>query len=441
MMDYFKDRPTFINGAYWGCKGATRDSADIVLVAPNNDIIELQRDIDVGETRKFKTGHSVRVTNVLLSGRSTYADVVVTGIVTPPAPVIPGIPEPPAPGEICTEAYNTELVVKIPNKDGGFKSYTYNVYVPPVCTPTVPEPPAPPVPPIPPVCTEGDLAGEITCWDGSKIHTLVCKNNVFVPTGTICPPMVQAKTVKILTTGYNLPNAYVGTTVEIIAAVMCGLDKSDGEYALLTLDGTPIAESRTGSSTLGPGFVSFKWTVTGESGPRKLCVRVPKSDVCPNYSEAVDCKIMMVSSAPPSIQEQLKIERGELRERLELIRREREFVETLQKGDVDFPSFAILPTITIPETEVDIEKVIEEWEEHVGDTGTIRIPSIPIPEQLNLLPTVSIDNNIIGYPPININVVPGKHTIKVELKGLAPIYKTVTVEPDKVLTITDLSFI
>jgi len=433
MMDYFKDRPTFINGAYWGCKGTSRTSADIVLVAPNNDIIELQRDIDVGETRKFNNGPSVRVTNVLISGTSSYADVVVTGTVAPEEPdipKIPGIPEPPTPGEICTAASNIGMVIKIPNKDGSFKSYTYNVYIPPVCKPVIPGPPTPPK-----VCTEGELAGEITCWDGSKINTLICKNNIFVPTGDICPSQVQAKTVKILTTtGYNLPNAYVGKTIEIIAAVMCGLDKSDGEYALLTLDGEPIAESWTGRSSFGPGFVTFKWTVEGESGPRKLCVRVPKSDECPGYSEATDCKIMMVSSVRPSIAEQLERERGELRERLELIRLERETTEPSQKGEIS------LPEITV-DTDTDIESVIEDWEEHAEDVGTIKIPSIPTPDNINLLPTVSIDNNIIGYPPININVIPGKHQIKVELKGLSPIYKTITIEPDQELTITDISFI
>ena len=404
MENYFKDRPTFINGAYWGCKGVSRSSAHIVLVAPNNDIIELQRSINVGETRKFKNGPSVRVTKVLLSGFASYADVIVTGAVTP---TVPDVSKPPVPGEVCTDGYNTNLVIKIPNRNGGFKSYTYNVYVPPVCVPGIPEPPVIPVPPVIPK-----------------------------------PLLPRAKTVKILTTaGYNLPDAYVGKTIEIIAAVMCGLDKSDGEYALLTLDGVPIAESRTGTSSLGPGFVTFKWTVEGESGPRKLCVRVPKSDVCPNYSEATDCKVMMVSTVRPAVAEQLERERAELRERLELIRLEREIVETIQKEDGVFPPVPTLPEITIPEPKVDIEEVIEELEEKVEVIGTIKIPSIPIPKKLNLLPTVSIDNNVIGSPPININVVPGKHTIKVELKGLTPIYKTVNVEPGQVLTITDISFI
>ena len=414
MRDYLGDRPTFINGAWWGCKGVSRNSAGIVQVTPNNDIIEYHRSIDVGETQKFKAGPSVRVTNVLLSRRDSYADVVVSGAVTPTAP---GILTPPKPGEVCTDAYDTSLVIKIPNKDGSLKSYTYTVRVPPVCVPTIPEPPAilptPPVtPPEPPV------------------------------EPPILPILPHAKTVKILSTaGYNLPNAYVGKTVEIIAAVMCGTDKSDGEYAILTLDGAPIAEGRTGVSSLGAGFVTFKWTVEGESGPRKLCVRVPKSDVCPNYSEAIDCKVMMVSSVRPPISEQLKGERAELRDRLELIRLERKHVESLQKGGVDIPSIALpeikipdtLPEITIPDVEVDKEKVEE--------IGTIKIPAIPIPDKLNLLPTVSIDNNLIGFPPINIDVVPGKHQIKVELKGLTPIYKTVTIEPGQVLTITDISFI
>jgi PEGA domain. len=411
MMDYFKDRPTLINGAWWGCRGVSRSSADIVLVAPNNDIIELQRSIDVGETKTFKNGPSVRVTKVLLSGQASYADVVVSGTVAPIAPDVAGVPTSPVSGEVCTDAYNTDLVIKIPNKDGGFKSYTYNVLVPQVCTPGMPEPPAVPIPPVIP--------------------------EPFLPGG---------KTVKILsTTGYNLPNAYVGKTVEIIAGVLCGTEKSDGEYAILTLDGTPIAEGRTGESSLGAGFVSFKWTVEGESGPRKLCVRVPKSDECPDYSEAVDCKVMMVSSVRPPIEEQLEAERGELRDRLDLIRHEREVAEALQKGDVDLPSYSTLPEITLPEPEPVpepvIEDVIEEVEEQVEQIGTIKIPSIPIPDKLNLLPTVSIDKVLIGSPPISTDVAAGKRQIKVELKGLTPIYKTVTVEPGQVITITDISFI
>lgn len=98
MMDGFKNRPTFVGNAYWRCMGISKSSAKIASVALPKSPIETHG-IGVGKTTEFKNGMSVKVIRVLLKGRESYADVIITptpGISKPPVtrePPISIVPE------------------------------------------------------------------------------------------------------------------------------------------------------------------------------------------------------------------------------------------------------------------------------------------------------------------------------------------------------------
>ena len=103
MRNYMDDRPTLVGGAYWGCKGTSRGyktekyAASIAHLTPTSNNIELQRSIDVGETRSFRNGMSVKVVNVIMGYPTARADVIITKTPAyrPPTPPTPTPPVPP----------------------------------------------------------------------------------------------------------------------------------------------------------------------------------------------------------------------------------------------------------------------------------------------------------------------------------------------------------
>ena len=416
MMDYFKDRPKWISGAYWGVKGSGRTSSDIVMVDAANNIIELQRDIDVGETRTFKTGHKVKVTGVLLSGRETYADVYVT------LPAV--IPEEVAPTE-------TQIKIKIPNKDGvTYKIFTYTVTIPGIRLEPV----------IKPICTEGEEK-RITCPDGTVIVTHICKKdpttgiNRWAPTGKPCPPLELGKVARILVAPDGELRAYEGMDITITASVMCGATPSNGEPAILLVDGVEIARKNTSQ-----GFVSLKWTATAEpSRTHKICISVPKSEQCPMYGGARDCRTITVSRMIPGIEEQLRLEREEYQARLDALREERKRIREMSLAAAAAAREAA--GVTIPVTEIIPTPPVEEVEPEEPHPGIIYIPSIPAPPLTEYPINIFIDGVLKGTPPLRVEIPPGTHTIKVELKNFTPLHRTVTVVEGQTLTITDLEFI
>lgn len=72
--------------------------------------------------------------------------------------------------------------------------------------------------------------------------------------------------------------------------------------------------------------------------------------------------------------------------------------------------------------------------------GIIKIPSVPKPPKIPYPVKISIDGILAGEPPISKEVDPGIHNITAELKGMTNIYRKVSVESGKTLTITDIAF-
>jgi len=72
--------------------------------------------------------------------------------------------------------------------------------------------------------------------------------------------------------------------------------------------------------------------------------------------------------------------------------------------------------------------------------GIISIPSVPKPPKIPYPVKISIDGILAGEPPISKEVPAGIHNITAELKGMTNIYRKVSVESGKTLTITDIAF-
>lgn len=300
--------------------------------------------------------------------------------------------------------------------------------------------PAIPIPEIPEICEIGDEK-KVTCPDGTAVVTARCEKdtttgrNKWVLTGKSCPPLELGKTVKIITYPEGAEfEAYDGQEMTVTASVMCGLTRSSGEQAVFQVDAVEAARANTTN-----GFVSFKWKATVEpSRTHKLCVSVPKSDKCPNYGSARDCKTIFVSRQVPGIEEQLKKEREAYQLSLKAMEDERKRIRELYQtvpaatgeaeAQVISPTISITPEITPPEVTLPPR------------LGTIKIPLIPKPFKIEFPINIKIDGESKGEPPISVDVEPGTHIITAELRGFTPISRKVRVESGQTVTISDIIF-
>lgn len=297
-------------------------------------------------------------------------------------------------------------------------------------------------------CTEGETQ-TFRCPDGSQIVIARCKRdpatgiNVWVPTGEKCPaipPPELGKIVKILTypEGAAL-EAFDGQDVTVTASVVCGLTLSSGETAAFEVDGVQVTQGTTSNGT-----VSFKWKATPEpSRTHKLCVSVPKSERCPKYASARDCKTITVSRLIPGIEERLRKEREEYAKGIEALRQERERIRLLPQPVISItptapyvpaiPSVPTIPTLpTIPTVPTGPE---------VPKQGRISIPSVELLPDVAFPVIIYIDGERIGSPPVMLDVDPGTHTVRIELKGFTPISRKINVIAGETTHITDLRFL
>lgn len=334
------------------------------------------------------------------------------------------------------------IEIIIPGKDTSPSlSQEYDVLIPLPKT-TIPEIPLPDVKPI---CELGEQK-TATCADGSTIITHVCKTepvtglNQWAPTGRPCPTPQMGKTAKILTAPDGKLQAFDGMSVTIAASVMCGATPSNGEAAFLIIDGEQVA-----SKTTSYGFVSFTWKATAEpSRTHRIVVRVPQSTQCPAHGEASDSKTITVSRSSLNIEEQLAQERSDYKEGLALLREERKRIRELSLPTDLTPPITppITPPVELPITppvEPPVEPPITPPVELIP--GVISIPSIPAPPLTEYPINIFIDDVLKGSPPLNVEVQPGIHYIRVELKNFIPLNKKVTVNEGQTLIITNMEFL
>jgi hypothetical protein len=169
-----------VAGKWWACEGASKTKVDICMRdAPGRCPGGECKSIRLGSTVDFSGGYKVRATGKGGTGLETYADVDII----PPAYA----PTPP------TEVGTIPIEILIPNKDGTYKSFPFNV----VILAAVPEVE------IPEVCTEGEEQ-TATCPDGTIVVTHICERgpitgiNRWVPTGRPCP---EVKIPEVCTVG------------------------------------------------------------------------------------------------------------------------------------------------------------------------------------------------------------------------------------------------
>ena len=393
------------SGKWWGVSGVTASGYaniimyDTALKTGSSQAINMSPDTQ----RVFTGNYKVFLVSTNYVSATQGGDPTATIEIIPPAGAIP------TPSTITDipgsdTGITAPIVIKIPDKDGGYTSYPFNITITGEDIPYVP-----PVPPIPDI---------------------------------IVPPTGYPKLVKVLKSlgAQTLPTAYVGQTIEVLGTVVNGPDKSKNELSFLVIDGTVVAQERTGNvSSLGDGFIAFKWKVSSGPSMRRVCILVPKSDIYPNYSESQNCVLMMTSPESISVEDRLAIERGQLKARLDMLQTER---AALREGAIQSPSVSPRYEITIP-TIIDVPpiKLPDEPEIPEITNGFISIPSIPtLPNELNI-PIISIDNIVYGPPPLKIDVPAGKHTIKIDLKGFTPIYKSVIIGSGETVLLSGIGFV
>lgn len=298
-----------------------------------------------------------------------------------------------------------------------------------------------PITPIKEVCEIGDVR-KIDCPDGTEIESEKCEKdpttgrNRWVPTGNTCPPPELGKIVKILTYPEGAPlEAFDGQEVTVTASVVCGFTLSSGETAAFEVDGIKVASGTTSSGT-----VSFRWKATPEpSRTHKLCVSVPKSAQCPKYGSARDCKTITVSRIIPGIEEQLRKEREEYAKGIEALREERERIRKLLQPAISVAPAPVITTPFVPIVTIPTPTILPGPE--VPKQGRISIPSVELLPDVAFPVIIYIDGERIGSPPVMLDVDPGTHTVRIELKGFTPISRKISVIAGETTHITDLRFL
>ena len=335
------------------------------------------------------------------------------------------------------------IEISIPNKDRGDTTFSFNVGIPiPEAEIPIPEVK---IPEIRQVCTVGEEQ-TVRCTDGTRIVTHVCERdpttgiNFWNPTGRPCPTPELGKIAKILTPPDGVLRAFEGMDVTITASVMCGATPSNGEPAILIIDGEQVASNNTTQ-----GFVSFKWTATTEPArTHRVVVSVPKSDNCPTHGEARDSKSITVSRIIPGIEEQLRIEREAYQSQLEILREERRRIR-----EMSLAALAVTPTVPIPiipSIEPPITPPVEPPTTPLVEPpiepqpGIIDIPSIITPPTEYPI-EIFIDGVLKGPPPLKVEVVPGTYHITVKLTNFTPLDRKVTITEGQTLTITNMEFL
>jgi hypothetical protein len=214
------------------------------------------------------------------------------------------------------------------------------------------------------------------------------------------------------------------------------ISPSDGEPVELV-----VADQVVATSTTRDGVVAFDWTVP-EDAPLtfKICLRIPANDIHPEYADSIACKVVSATREFTGVAEQKLSEMEEYLERLAALRAER--VRQLESQRVD-PSTVlpgVVPGSSPPEIPIPEIPVPDIPPPEPPALGEIRIPFVdigkpgPFPD-----PKIYIDNQYAGAPPLSVAKEPGKHVVKVELKGFAPLHKTVQVEPGGAVILDNLS--
>lgn len=236
-----------------------------------------------------------------------------------------------------------------------------------------------------------------------------------------------------------------GRNVEIAVQVYCGTSLSNGETAIFTVDREEIGRVMTEN---GVARVTWKATVV-PSRYHKVCARIPVSDKCPKVGEGYTCEAITVSREGTAVLEQLAAEEEE-RAAAGFVPAAPKVGKVLTIGEaiqliggvpspglnipIEIPTPPEVPAPTPPEVTPPTE------EQPVPNVGAIVIPGVSVPIKFAEIPvTITIDGDVIGAPPLSRAVLAGKHRIKIEVKGLAPLYRTVTVESGETQVLSDLA--
>jgi len=233
-----------------------------------------------------------------------------------------------------------------------------------------------------------------------------------------------------------------GMSADLVVSLFCGTSPSNGETVIFTVDGAEIGRKVTANGT-----AKVAWTATMlPSRYHKVCAKVMRSDLCPGQADAYTCKTVTVSRAGESVLQaylaemEVKAAAAPAAPAAEKVAGVLTLGQALQMlgvpqaggGVLSIPIQIIPPAVTLPE--VTAPEVTAP-----PTQGVISIPSVLTPPRFaGATVTVSIDGEVIGAPPIDRVVDAGRHIIKVEVKGLTPVYKTVSIRAGETQVLSDL---
>jgi len=262
---------------------------------------------------------------------------------------------------------------------------------------------------------------------------------VFPGAGTPCPGGTKSFNIGVKSRAGRSVEVYIpdrvvdGQATEIRAYLTCAGEPSNGEIVTFTVDGRNI-----GTGTTKNGVATIVWQATTIPSPsHKIGAIVPVSDKCPGGEAAYSTKsitVLTAREAGRAAASYAELAGAPGRAVGEVAR----FVTTTA-----IPSGALIfPTITIPEVPaVPLPTAPETPSVPVVSPGKISIPSVGLPEKFADSPiSITIDGEPVGPPPVSKQVTPGVHTVRVQVKGLMPLYTKVTVGSGETKALTNLGF-
>ena len=239
------------------------------------------------------------------------------------------------------------------------------------------------------------------------------------------------------------PTFVAGETIKLVAFLSYQNQAVTDFLVTFIVDDIEIGESRTDSK--GYAAFSFRvpafgeernisWTNTTGKGTTGKIYGTKRHKFCAKIQTEKDgpltnCESVVVTSESIAGREEVTY---------------RTYLEQLRAGvttglESVVPAFEPSAIVSLPDLSALIPSPISAIEPP-GKSAIINIPAPPIPPGITYPVEVEIDGERRGRPPLQVRTAPGKHTVKVSLKGFPPFTKTVTLASGETVTMSEIVF-
>ena len=240
------------------------------------------------------------------------------------------------------------------------------------------------------------------------------------------------------------PTFVAGEAIKLVAFLSYQNKAVTNFPVIFIVDDTKIGKSRTDSS----GYAAFPFKVPAFGEERKVIFTNPagKSTTGTLYGTKRHnfCAMIQTEKDGPLMNcESIVVTSESVAGREEITYKT--YLEELRGGittGLESVTPVFQPSETTP-TLPDLSTLLPSPITTIGppdQSVIINIPAPPVPPGVTYPVEVEIDGERRGRPPLQVRTTPGKHTVKVSLKGFPPFTKTITLASGETITMSEIVF-